>query len=71
MVGEDRHAKVDQLRPIIGRSPLEAVELGHRSVRADLEPPDLAERVCPATDERAEGERIRRFADEAVLGPTE
>ncbi|WP_327321051.1 hypothetical protein [Streptomyces sp. NBC_01235] len=43
MVGEDRHAKVDQLRPTIGRSPLEAVELGHRSVKADLEPLDLTE----------------------------
>ncbi|MFE3408872.1 hypothetical protein [Streptomyces mirabilis] len=42
MVGEDRHAKVDQLRPTIGRSPLEAVELGHRSVEADMEPLDLA-----------------------------
>lgn len=40
---EDRHAKVDQLRPTIGRSPLEAVELGHRSIEADLEPLDLPE----------------------------
>ncbi|WP_216827284.1 hypothetical protein [Streptomyces sp. ADI95-16] len=43
MVGEGRHAKVNQLRPAIGRSPFEAVELGHRSVRADLKSFDLAE----------------------------
>ncbi|MER5341554.1 hypothetical protein [Streptomyces mirabilis] len=43
MVGEDRHAKVNQLRPTIGRSPFEAVELRHRSVEADLEPRDLTE----------------------------
>ncbi|MFF2957733.1 hypothetical protein ACFVT1_02170 [Streptomyces sp. NPDC057963] len=45
MVGEDRHAKVDQLRPTIGRRSLEAVGLGHRSVEADLESLDLAEPV--------------------------
>lgn len=43
VVGEDRHAKVDQLRPTIGRRSLEAVELGHCSVEADLESLDLAE----------------------------
>ncbi|MEU1033177.1 hypothetical protein ABZ402_31545 [Streptomyces mirabilis] len=43
MVGEDRHAKVNQWRPTIGRSPFEAVELRHRSVEADLEPLDLTE----------------------------
>ncbi|MDX3802226.1 hypothetical protein [Streptomyces sp. AK04-3B] len=43
MVGEDRHAKVDQQRLTIGRIPLEAVEPGHCSVQADLEPLDLAE----------------------------
>lgn len=34
MVGEDRHAEVDELRPTIGRSPFEAVELGHGGVEA-------------------------------------
>lgn len=43
VVGEDRHAKVNQLRPAIGRSPFEAVELGHRGVKADLKSFDLAE----------------------------
>ncbi|MCX4633500.1 hypothetical protein [Streptomyces sp. NBC_01443] len=43
MVGEDRHAKVNQVRPSIGRSPFEAVELGHRGVKADLKSFDLAE----------------------------
>ncbi|MER5485743.1 hypothetical protein ABT024_21345 [Streptomyces sp. NPDC002812] len=43
MVGEDRHAKVNQVRPSIGRSPIEAVELGHRGVKADVKPFDLAE----------------------------
>lgn len=43
VVGEDRHAKVNQLRPAIGRSPFEAVELGHRGVEADLKFFDLAE----------------------------
>ncbi|MEU2739569.1 hypothetical protein ABZ656_30460 [Streptomyces sp. NPDC007095] len=43
MVGEDRHAKANQLRPAIGRSPFEAVELGHRGVKADLKSFDLAE----------------------------
>jgi hypothetical protein len=32
VVGEDRHAKVDRLRPNIGCRSLEAVELGHRGV---------------------------------------
>ncbi|MCX4851679.1 hypothetical protein [Streptomyces sp. NBC_00893] len=43
MVGEDWHAKVHQLRPASSRRSLEAVELGHRGVEADLESLDLAE----------------------------
>ncbi|MFD6226024.1 site-specific integrase [Streptomyces sp. NPDC060232] len=48
MVGDDRHAKVNQVRPSIGRSPLEAVELGHRGVKADLKSFDLAEAAVGA-----------------------
>ncbi|WP_411138029.1 hypothetical protein [Streptomyces sp. C10] len=43
MVGKDRHAEVDQLRPAIGWGSLEAVELGHSCAEADLESFDLAE----------------------------
>lgn len=43
MVGEDRHAKVDQPWPTIGWRSLQAAELGHRSVETDLESLDLAE----------------------------
>lgn len=38
VVGEDRHARFDQLRPPVGRGPAETVELGGGGVEADLEP---------------------------------
>ncbi|MEU1035767.1 hypothetical protein ABZ402_45265 [Streptomyces mirabilis] len=41
-VGEERHAKVDQLRAPVGGGPVEAGELGHGGGEADLESFDLA-----------------------------
>lgn len=66
-VGEDGHAEVDQLGASVSGGVLEAVELGHRGVEADLETLDFSEPAVAAGLADAVAEVLDDLDDAATL----